>query len=45
MAQLHACIYEAGFWLFATNEGPYIFLTEEELRRRIDELITRADAI
>ncbi len=45
MAQLHACIYEADFWLFATNEGPYIFFTEEELRRRIDELITRADAI
>lgn len=45
MAQLHACIYEEGFWIFSTNEGPYILFTEEELRRRIDELITRADAI
>lgn len=45
MAQLHACIYEEGFWIFSTNEGPYILYTEEELRRRIDELITRADAI
>lgn len=45
MAQLHACIYEEGFWMFSTNEGPYILYTEEELRRRIDELITRADAI
>jgi nitroreductase len=45
MARLHACIYEAGFWIFSTNEGPYIRFTEAELRRRIDELITRADAI
>ena len=45
MAQLHACIYEGGFWIFSTNEGPYILYTEEELRRRIDELIIRADAI
>ena len=45
MAHLHACIYEEGFWMFSTNEGPYILFTEEELRRRVDELITRADAI
>jgi hypothetical protein len=45
MAQLHACIYEEGFWIFSTNEGPYILFTEEELRSRSDELITRADAI
>lgn len=45
MNQLHACIHEKGFWLFSTNEAPYILFTEEELRRRIDELITRADAI
>lgn len=31
--------------MFSTNEGPYTRFTEEELRRRIDELITRADAI
>jgi hypothetical protein len=42
---LHACIYEEGFWIFSTNEGPYILYTEEELRRQIDELIIRADAI
>lgn len=45
MAEFHACIFEEGFWLFSTNEGPYPLYTEEELRRRIDELITRADAI
>ena len=45
MVRLHACIYEEGFWMFSTNEGPYILFTEEELRRRVDELITRADAI
>jgi hypothetical protein len=45
MAQIHACILEEGFWLFSTNEGPYILYTVEELRRRVDELITRADAI
>jgi nitroreductase len=45
MARLHACIQEEGFWIFSTNEGPYIIYTEAELRRRIDELITRADAI
>jgi membrane protease YdiL (CAAX protease family) len=45
MAQLHACIFEKGFWMFSTNEGPYTVFSEEELRRRIDELITRADAI
>lgn len=45
MAKFHACILEEGFWLFSTNEGPYPTYSEEELRRRIDELITRADAI
>jgi hypothetical protein len=45
MAQFHASIFEEGFWLFSTNEGPYPLYTEEELRRRIDELVTRADAI
>ena len=45
MTRLHSCIYEEGFWMFSTNEGPYILFTEEELRRRIDDLITRADAI
>jgi len=45
MSQLHARIYEEGFWIFSTNEGPYIRFTEEELRRQIDEFITRADAI
>jgi len=45
MARLHACIYEEGFWMFSTNEGPYVLYTEAELRRRIDELITRVDAI
>ena len=45
MAQLHACVSEEGFWIFSTNEGPYILFSEEELRRRIDALISRADAI
>lgn len=45
VAKFHACILEEGFWLFSTNEGPYPTHSEEELRRRIDELITRADAI
>ena len=45
MTRLHACIYEEGFWIFSTNEGPYIRFTEAELRRQIDELITRADSI
>ena len=45
MACLHACIHEEGLWMFSTNEGPYILYTEEELRRRVDELITRADAM
>jgi hypothetical protein len=45
MAQIHACIFEEGIWLFSTNEGPYPLYSEAELRRRIDELITRADAI
>ena len=45
MAHLHTCIYEEGFWMFSTNEGPYMIYTEAELRKRVDELITRADAI
>jgi hypothetical protein len=45
MAEIRGCIFEEGFWLFSTNEGPYILFTEEELRCRIDELITRVDAI
>jgi hypothetical protein len=45
MAQIHACKVEEGFWLFSTNEGPYPLHSEAELRYRIDELITRADAI
>ncbi len=41
MARLHACCDEEGFWFFPTNEAP----NEAELRRRVDELITRGDAI
>jgi nitroreductase len=40
MARLHDCCYEDGFWLFPTNEAH----NEAELRRKIDDLITRADA-
>ena len=45
MAQIHGCIFEDGFWLFSTNEGPYLLYSEAELRQRIDDLISRADAI
>ena len=45
MAQVHACIFEDGYWIFSTNEGPYLLYSETELRQRIDDLITRADAI
>jgi hypothetical protein len=41
MARLHDCCYEEGFWLFPTNEAS----NEVELRRKVDDLITRADAI
>lgn len=41
MARLHDCCYEEGFWLFPTNEAS----NEAELRRKVDDLITRADAI
>ncbi|MBN1191072.1 MAG: hypothetical protein JXA46_15050 [Dehalococcoidales bacterium] len=41
MARLHACCREEGFRMFPTNEAG----NESELRRRIDALITRADAI
>ena len=45
MAQIFDCIFEDGFWLFSTNKGPYPLYSEAELRQRIDDLITRADAI
>ena len=45
MAHIYGCVFEEGFWLFATNEGPYPLYSEAELRQRIDDLITRADAI
>lgn len=45
MAVIHECMFEEGFWLFATNEGPYPLYSEVELRQRIDDMITRADAI
>jgi hypothetical protein len=41
MTRLHACCWEDGFRIFLTNEAD----NETELRRRIDDLITRADAI
>jgi nitroreductase len=41
IALLHACCEEEGIWIFPTSEAP----NEAELRRRIDELITLADAI
>jgi len=41
MVLLHACCEEEGFWFFPTSEAP----NEAELKRRIDELITRADVI
>lgn len=45
MTRFHDCIFEPGFWLFSTNEGPYPLHSEAELRGRIDELISRADAV
>lgn len=41
MARLHACCDEEGFWFFPTSEAP----NEAELRRQVDDLITRGDAI
>jgi nitroreductase len=45
MAKVKTCVTEKGFRLFSTNEGPYTRFTEKEIRNRIDDLITRADAI
>ncbi len=45
MPRFHDCVFEPGFWLFSTNEGPYPLYSEAELRGRIDELISRADAV
>ena len=45
MAQIYECVFEDGFWLFSTSEGPYPLYMESELRQLIDDLITRADAI
>jgi len=45
MAHIFDCVFEDDFWLFSTNKGPYLVYSEAELRQRIDDLITRADAI
>jgi hypothetical protein len=41
MSRLHACCQDKEFRLFATNEAD----NESELRRKVDDLITQADAI